>query len=249
MSNLFSVFSSLFGKKDAAESNLQNIPAHIAIIMDGNGRWAQKRGLPRVAGHKVGVESLRTAVKTCDELGVKYLSVYAFSTENWGRPKDEVDFLMGLLAESIEKEIEALDKKNVLVRVCGRIDDMRPDIASKIKASVGKTHKNTGLNLQIMMNYGGRAEIVDAVNSIIAKGGAAKIDEKQISENMYAPEVPDPDLLIRTGGDLRISNYMLWEIAYSEIYVTDTYWPDFRRDPLIKAIEDYSKRKRRFGKI
>jgi len=221
---------------------------HIAIIMDGNGRWAQKRGLPRIAGHRVGLESIRSAIKTCARLGIKYLTVYAFSTENWARPKEEVSFLMNLVLESLDREIEELSAKGVRIRFLGRISDMETKIREKVSAAMKKTGNNTGLNLQIMLNYGGRAEITDAINRLIGeKQPQQKVSETDIGDRLYTAGIPDPDLLIRTGGDLRVSNFMLWQIAYSEIYVTRTLWPDFREKEMQKALEDYSSRSRRFG--
>lgn len=220
--------------------------------MDGNGRWAKKRSLPRIAGHRVGLESLRAVIKACDEFKVKYLTVYAFSTENWGRPKEEVDFLMQLIEESIRRELEELNKNNVKVRVLGRISEMDSSLRENILGAVNQTKDNSGLNVQIMLNYGGRAEIVDAVKKIaeIAKKDPnIKIDEDLLSNNMYSSGIPDPDLLIRTGGDFRVSNFLLWQIAYTEIYVTEELWPDFRKESLIKAIENFSSRQRRFGRV
>ncbi|MEK7376003.1 MAG: isoprenyl transferase [Candidatus Margulisiibacteriota bacterium] len=238
----------LFFKTSTGPAQKLNTPRHIAVIMDGNGRWAQKRKLPRAAGHRVGLESIRAAIKTCARLDVKYLTVYAFSTENWSRPKEEVSFLMGLILESIDREINELIGKGVKVRFLGRLGGIEKKIREKIEAAVEKTKNNTGLNFQIMLNYGGRAEITDAVNKILgsAKHGLT-VDEEMITDNLYTAGIPDPDLLIRTGGEHRISNFLLWEIAYSEIYVTKTLWPDFREKELIKAVEDFSSRNRRFG--
>jgi len=227
------------------------VPQHVAIIMDGNGRWAKKRGLPRIAGHKVGADSLKEIVKVAAEVGIKYLTVYAFSTENWKRPKDEVSFLMGLLAESIEREVDSLNKNNVKLRFLGRLREFSEELQSKMEASMAKLQKNTGLNLNVMVNYGGRAEIVDAVNEIIEgreQRAERRIGEEDIQGHLYTREIPDPDLLIRTANEMRISNFLLWQIAYSEIYVTDVFWPDFRRNELLKAVESYNKRERRFGK-
>ena len=225
-----------------------NIPRHIAIIMDGNGRWAQKRKLPRAAGHRVGLESIRAAIKTCAQLGVKYLTVYAFSTENWSRPKEEVSFLMNLVLESIDREINELAGKGVRVRFLGRISGVENKIREKIESAVEKTKNNEGLNLQIMLNYGGRAEITDAVNKILESANHGQtVDEEMITSHLYTSGIPDPDLLIRTGGEHRISNFLIWEIAYSEIYITKTLWPDFRNKELMKAVEDFSARNRRFG--
>jgi len=228
-----------------------DIPRHIAIIMDGNGRWAKKRGLPRIAGHKVGADSLKEAVKVCAEIGVKYLTVYAFSTENWARPKEEVSFLMGLFAETLEKEVGNLNKNNVRLRFLGRLKDFSADLQAKMAAAMEKLSKNTGLNLNVMVNYGGRAEIVDAVNEIVehkTQSTEHRITEDDIQAHLYTRDVPDPDLLIRTASEMRVSNFLLWQIAYSEIYVTEVFWPDFRKKELLKAVEEYGKRERRFGK-
>jgi len=248
-------FLGLLPKKNTGGSTDRpdlKVPAHIAVIMDGNGRWAQKKRLPRIAGHRVGVESLRAAVNVCNDLGVKFLTVYAFSTENWKRPKGEVDFLMDLLSSSIEKETEELNRKNARIRIFGRLDELEESIRNKIAASVKRTEGNTGLNLNILMNYGGRAEIVDAAKKAVELSKtdpAFKVDEHSLAGCMYMAGIPDPDLMIRTGGDMRVSNFLLWEIAYSEIHVADTLWPDFREKELMAAIEDFSKRKRRFGGI
>lgn len=231
--------------------NINDLPNHIAIIMDGNRRWAQNRNLPKVAGYKYGLEALREIYNTCIDVGIKYLTIYAFSTENKFRPKDEVKYLEWLLIEAINTEMEALNKKNVRIKFFGRLDEVNDEILKKIKEIEEITSKNTGLNLQVMYNYGGRAEIVDATKKIVdlcKKYGDIRVDEEMISENLYLNNIPDPDLLIRTGGEKRISNFLLWQIAYTELYFTDKFFPDFRRDELLEAIKDYSKRKRRFGK-
>ena len=229
-----------------------NIPQHIAIIMDGNGRWAKARALPRIAGHKVGADSLKDIVKACAEIGIKHLTVYAFSTENWRRPKDEVEFLMGLFAKTLDGEVDNLNKNNVRLKFLGRLQDFSNDLQNKMKASMDKLSKNTGLNLNVMVNYGARAEIVDAVREIIKEKAQAQekeeVSEQDIQAHLYTKNIPDPDLLIRTASEMRISNFLLWQIAYAEIYVTDVLWPDFRKAELIKAIESYGKRERRFGK-
>lgn len=228
----------------------KSVPQHIAIIMDGNGRWAKKRGLPRIEGHRRGAESLREIVKSCSKLGVKYLTVYAFSTENWARPKEEVSFLMGLFMEAINGEVQKLHKNNVRIRFLGRLDAFNAELQEKMKWAMELTEKNTTGNLNVMVNYGGRAEIVDALKKMTNdKLASNQIDEETIGKYLYTAGVPDPDLLIRTANEMRVSNFLLWQIAYSEIYVTDTYWPDFREPQLMKAIEEYGKRERRFGKI
>jgi undecaprenyl diphosphate synthase len=228
------------------------IPQHIAIIMDGNGRWAKAKGLPRIAGHKAGADSLRAITSACAEFGVKYLTVYAFSTENWRRPKEEVSFLMQLFAETLEREVKNLAKNNVRLRFLGRLEAFAPHLQEKMRAAMELLKNNTGLNLNIMGNYGGRAEIVDAVNEIITSrvvGCESRVEEKDVEEHLYTRGIPDPDLLIRTASEMRVSNFLLWQIAYSEIYVTDVCWPDFRKEELAKAIEAYGKRERRFGRI
>ncbi|MFA4858045.1 MAG: isoprenyl transferase [Candidatus Margulisiibacteriota bacterium] len=227
----------------------QNILRHIAIIMDGNGRWAQKRGLPRAAGHRAGAEALRHCVRACLEIGIKYLTVYAFSTENWLRPREEVSFLMNLLSQSIDSEAENLHKNNVRLRFLGRIKELSSELQSKIAAAEAKTQNNDGLNLTVMLNYGGRAEIVDAVNALIERHPGEKIAETEITAALYTGDLPDPDLLVRTASELRVSNFLLWQIAYAEIYVTKTFWPDFRKEHLLVAIKEYGQRVRKFGKI
>ncbi|WP_448820508.1 isoprenyl transferase [Cetobacterium sp.] len=223
------------------------VPSHIAIIMDGNGRWAKKRGMPRTYGHKAGADTLRKILTYCGELGVKYLTVYAFSTENWKRAKEEVDALMFLFKTYLKNEKKLLMKNNVKFLVSGRREGVSQDLLAEINRLEEATKGNTGITLNIAFNYGGRAELVDAIKEII------KHDEKEITEEIVEKylynQLPDPELLIRTSGEMRISNFLLWQIAYSEIYVTETYWPDFDRDELIKAIESYQKRERRFGGV
>lgn len=223
------------------------VPSHIAIIMDGNGRWAKKRGMPRTYGHKAGADTLRKILTCCGELGVKYLTVYAFSTENWKRAKEEVDALMFLFKTYLKNEKKLLMKNNVKFLVSGRTEGVSQDLLTEINRLEEATKGNTGITLNIAFNYGGRAELVDAIKEII------KRDEKEITEEIVEKylynQLPDPELLIRTSGEMRISNFLLWQIAYSEIYVTETYWPDFDRDELIKAIESYQKRERRFGGV
>jgi len=231
-----------------AQTGDLQIPKHIAIIMDGNGRWAQKRKLPRIEGHRRGAISLREAVKACIELGVKYLTVYAFSTENWKRPKEEINFLMRLLSSTIEKEVDELDKNKIKVRFMGRLSMLPEKLQEKIGSAEERTKNNSKLNLNIMLSYGGRAELTDALKSIVKNNAKSDtIDEKLISDHLYTAGMPDPDLLIRTAGELRVSNFMIWQIAYSEIWVTDVLWPDFRKKHLLEAIEDYSGRIRKFG--
>lgn len=230
------------------------IPQHIAIIMDGNGRWAQKRGLPRTMGHRAGVEALREVIKTCDEIGVQYLTLYAFSTENWKRPKEEVNVLMALLQEYLKREIDELHEKNVRIKFLGRLKELPTGAQNQIRIALEKTMNNTGLQVNIALNYGGRAEIIDAVKAIaqeVQKGSLepSDINEKVFSSFLYEPETPDPELLIRPSGELRISNFLLWQIAYTELWITDVLWPDFRKEHLFQAIYDYNHRHRRFGGI
>lgn len=226
------------------------LPRHIAIIMDGNGRWARMRGLPRIAGHKKGVDSIRATVRTCGEIGVKYLTVFAFSTENWERPKDEVDYLMSLFSYYIDSEIEELMEKKVRLRFLGRTELLSSELQKKISSAMDKTKANTGLNLSIMVSYGGRDEIVSAIKEITKKGKRAEeIDEKLVEAHLYTSGFPDPDLLIRTAGEVRVSNFLLWQIAYSEIYVTPALWPNFGKDELFKAINEYGRRVRKFGRV
>jgi len=229
--------------------NLQ-IPKHIAIIMDGNGRWAQKRKLPRIEGHRRGSVSLKEAVKACVEFGVKHLTVYAFSTENWKRPKEEVGFLMNLLSSTIDREVDELNKNKIKIRFLGRISMLPEKLQEKIRSAEERTKNNGRLNLNIMLSYGGRAELTDALRSIVKNNVKSDtIDEDLISGSLYTAGIPDPDLLIRTAGEMRVSNFMLWQIAYSEIWVTDVLWPDFRKKHLLEAISDYSGRIRKFGGI
>ena len=223
------------------------IPNHIAIIMDGNGRWAEKRGLPRTLGHKEGANALRKIITYAGKIGVKYLTVYAFSTENWKRSKDEVDALMFLFKTYLKNEEKSIMKNNVRFLVSGRKDDVSPSLLEAIKKLEDKSKNNTGLTLNIAFNYGGRAEIVDAVNSIL-KSGIDNLAEEDFSKYLYN-NIPDPELLVRTSGELRISNFLLWQIAYSEIYITDALWPDFDEKELDKAIESYNGRDRRFGGV
>jgi undecaprenyl diphosphate synthase len=230
----------------------RNTPQHIAIIMDGNGRWAKQRGLPRIMGHREGAESVRAVLKAGAEFGVKYLTLYAFSTENWGRPQEEVDFLMSLFSQTIDREIDELMKNSVRLRFLGRLGKFSDLLQKKMNAATERTKDNGRITLNVMVNYGGRAEIVDAVNEIVesrAAGHASRVEEKEIQEHLYTRGIPDPDLLIRTASEFRVSNFLLWQIAYAEIYVTPVLWPDFRREQLIMAIEDYQKRERRFGKL
>ncbi|MGL4653126.1 isoprenyl transferase [Cetobacterium sp.] len=223
------------------------VPNHIAIIMDGNGRWAKSKGMPRTYGHKAGADTLRKILSSCGELGVKYLTVYAFSTENWKRAKEEVDTLMFLFKTYLKNEKRLLMKNNVKFIVSGRKEGVSKDLLSEIEKLEEATKGNTGITLNIAFNYGGRAELVDAIKRIV-ENKEEIITEETVEKYLYN-QLPDPELLIRTSGEMRISNFLLWQIAYSEIYVTDTYWPDFDKTELIKAIESYQKRDRRFGGV
>jgi undecaprenyl diphosphate synthase len=232
----------------------QNIPRHVAIIMDGNGRWAQQRKLPRIEGHRAGAESVRAIVRACGELGIQYLTLYAFSIENWNRPRMEVNALMHLLEFYLKQEIPELNKNNVRLAAIGRIHELPGSAQQQLTKSIEALSKNTGLTLILSLSYGSRAEIVDAVRDIARdiKAGridVADIDEKVVAQHLYTRGIPDPDLLIRTSGEMRVSNFLLWQISYAEIYVTETLWPDFRKPELVKALEDYSKRHRRFGRV
>jgi undecaprenyl diphosphate synthase len=233
---------------------IKNLPRHVAIIMDGNGRWARERGFPRIEGHRRGSESVREIVRVSGELGIEYLTLYAFSIENWNRPKPEVSALMRLLEFYLKQEIAELDKSNVRLAAIGRVHELPAGAQKQLEKSIDALKKNTGLTLVLALSYGGRAEIVDAVRSICREVKAGRlsgvdIDEKVISQHLYTRSIPDPDLLIRTSGEMRVSNFLLWQISYAEMYVTETLWPDFRKAAYLKALEDYSGRNRRFGLV
>jgi undecaprenyl diphosphate synthase len=231
-----------------------NVPRHIGIIMDGNGRWAKKRGLPRTAGHRAGIDAVRRVVRACGELGVQYLTIYTFSTENWGRPKFEVAMLMDLLVEVTRREIEELNKNNVRLRAIGDLEKLPKKTKKVLLDGIEQLSANTGLTLNLAINYGGRAEIVHAAKQFAAAAVEdpsliGKIDERNFNKYLYTADTPDPELIIRTSGEFRISNFLLWQAAYSELYISDTLWPDFDKESLVAAIEDYNKRDRRFGKV
>lgn len=227
-----------------------NIPTHIAIIMDGNGRWAKKRGLPRFYGHKKGVDSVRNIVRASAEFGIKYLTLYVFSSENWQRPKTEVDRLMSMLQELLIKEEPELNKNNVQVRAIGQIEKLPEGVRKNLNHMIQKTADNTGLVLVLALSYGGRNEIIDAIKKLTSKEKhLSNLTSDEFRKYLYDPEIPDPDLMIRTAGEKRISNFLLWQSAYAEFYFTDVLWPDFDKKELLKAIEDYSHRKRKFGRI
>lgn len=220
---------------------------HIAIIMDGNRRWAKEKNLPSAMGHKKGVDSLKATMKACDDFGVKYLTVYAFSTENWNRKPEEVNFLMDLLGQTLKNELKEMDENNVVISFIGDTTKLSNNLQKILSNAVETTKNNTGVHLQIAFNYGSRAEIVHAVNEII-KSQETEITEETISKYLYTKDIPDPDLLIRTGGEMRISNYLLWQIAYSEFIVRTEYWPEFNKEKLAECILEYNNRNRRFGK-
>ena len=231
-----------------------NIPSHIAIIMDGNGRWAKKRLFHRVKGHEKGSETVRTIVRSCREIGIAHLTLYAFSTENWQRPKTEVAALMTLLKKFLKSEQQELTENNTRLNSIGQIERLPVDVQEELKHVMSVTKKNDGMQLNLALSYGGRAEIVKMVKDIAKKVKAGKIEldtitPELISKHLYTSKLPDPDLLIRTGGDMRVSNFLLWQIAYTEIYVTDTLWPDFGKEELVKILADYQRRERRFGKV
>jgi undecaprenyl diphosphate synthase len=233
-----------------AQIDLDRLPQHIAVIMDGNGRWAKRRHLPRIAGHRAGIRAVRQAVEACARLGVPYLTLYAFSIENWKRPHSETKLLMSLLREYLKKEIPELNKQNIRLGVIGRIHELPDTVQRDLQNALEKTQCNAGMRLTLALNYGGRAELVDAVRGIaeqLKHNGGVPIDEGTVSEYLYTRGLPDPDLLIRTSGELRLSNFLLWQVAYSEIWVTDTLWPDFTQNHLFQAIIDYQKRERRYG--
>jgi undecaprenyl diphosphate synthase len=239
----------LLGKLDP-----KRLPAHLAIIMDGNGRWAQRRHLPRIAGHRMGVKTSRVIIETCSRLHIPCLTLYAFSVENWRRPRAEVQFLMRLLREYLKRELPTMQENNIRLMFIGRSDHLPESVQADMNDGVRQTSGNTGMRLVLALNYGARAEIVDAFNSILQasreNGGAPSdytVDEQRISQHLYTAGLPDPDLLVRTSGEMRVSNFLLWQIAYAEIYVTQVLWPDFSRICLLEALLDYQKRERRYG--
>jgi len=231
---------------------LDKLPVHIAVIMDGNGRWARKKGNSRIFGHQNGVTAVRETVEAAAELGIKFLTLYAFSTENWNRPKIEIDALMSLLVSSLDKEAPTLQKNNISLAAIGDISQLSDKVAGQLKSVIEKTSLNTGLKLILALNYSGRWEIIDAINRIRSDVEAGKIKEsintEMFSDYLNTKNIPDPELLIRTSGEYRISNFLLWQIAYTELFFTPTLWPDFRKEDFYEAIVDYQKRERRFGK-
>jgi undecaprenyl diphosphate synthase len=234
--------------------DFDRLPRHVAIIMDGNGRWAKSRFLPRLEGHRAGVESVRSVVETAARLGLEALTVYAFSTENWKRPTDEVSGLMGLLKLYIRRELRTLQDNNIRFGVVGGLDGLPKDVQDELRRGIAETAKQTGLQFSLALNYSGRSELADVAKRIAegAKAGTidpATVDESTIEKYLFTAHLPEPDLLIRTSGELRVSNFLLWQIAYAEIWVTDVLWPDFRRKHLLQAIADFQKRERRYGGI
>ena len=229
---------------------MANLPRHVAIIMDGNGRWAKKRRKPRLYGHKYGALRARDFVEMFAEYNIPYLTLYAFSTENWSRPKSEVDGIIRLLSENLDKAIQIAHEQNIRIRHLGRMDRLSPELQDKARAAIDLTKNNSRLTVNVAFNYGGRGEISDAVRAIVAgKIKADKIDEALVSRHLYTADTPDPDLLIRTGGEMRLSNFLIWQAAYAELYFTPVLWPDFGREELEKALAVFSKRQRRFGGI
>jgi undecaprenyl diphosphate synthase len=240
--------------EDAGLDRTGHIPQHVAVIMDGNGRWARLRNLPRVAGHRAGMKTVKEIVKAADEIGVKYMTMYAFSTENWKRPREEVDFLMKLPQEFLSTELDELVERNVRIRMVGSKEELPSHTLEALEAAEARTGGNTGLQLNFALNYGARKEIVNAVAEIAARVQTGELNPEQLDENiisqfLYTSEIPDPDLLIRTSGEIRLSNFMLWQLAYTELWFTDVLWPDFTREHFFQAIAEYQGRARRYGAV
>jgi undecaprenyl diphosphate synthase len=238
----------------ALELDTTKLPAHVAIIMDGNGRWAKKRLLNRINGHEKGAETVRTIVRTCREIGISYLTLYAFSTENWQRPKTEVKALMALLKKFLQSERKEMVENNIRLRVIGQLDRLPAEVREALDQTMAATREQTGMNLILALSYGGRAEIVRMVQMVaekIKRGiiDSQAVDEGLISDHLYTRDIPDPDLLIRTSGEMRISNFLLWQIAYTELFVTPTLWPDFSKEELLQILKDFQSRVRRFGAV
>ncbi|MDO5427014.1 MAG: isoprenyl transferase [Coriobacteriia bacterium] len=249
MKDLSEIFPQIPSDIDIVELDLEKIPQHVAIIMDGNGRWAKAQGKPRLFGHKAGVDSVREVVRTASDIGIKYLTVYSFSTENWNRPEDEVSGLMELFAKSILAEMDELHANNVRVQILGDISPLPKKTREAFEAGVELMKNNTGMTLLPAVNYGSRDEILRAVGEFAKNNEGKQPTEEEFSKLLYTHEVPDPELLIRTSGELRVSNFLLWQIAYSEFYVTETLWPDFDRYEFLRALIAYQKRDRRFGGV
>jgi undecaprenyl diphosphate synthase len=238
----------------SAELDIKQLPVHIAIIMDGNGRWAKKRLLNRIKGHEKGSETVRTVVRTCREIGIRYLTLYAFSTENWQRPKKEIDALMVLLVKFLKSELDELVENNIRLRVIGQVDRLPAEVRKALQETMAATEDKTGMDLILALSYGGRAEIVTMVQTLADKIKRGLVEPESITagtvaDHLYTRDIPDPDLLIRTSGEMRISNFLLWQIAYSEIFVTPTLWPDFSKDELLHILQNYQRRERRFGAV
>ena len=222
---------------------------HIAIIMDGNGRWAKDKGMDRIFGHKEGAKSAKRVIEACSDLNINYLTLYAFSTENWNRPQSEVDSLMSLLSLMLKNEIKELERNNIVFNVVGRVEDLPKSVQNIISDVIDRTKHNTGLVLSLALSYGGRQEIIDAVNKIIVSKKSEIINEEIVKNNLYCPEMPDPDLIIRTAGEHRLSNFLLWQSAYAELFVSKKNWPDFKKKDLMEALKDFENRDRTFGKL
>jgi len=222
---------------------------HIAIIMDGNGRWAKDKGMDRIVGHKEGAKSAKKVIEACSDLNINYLTLYAFSTENWNRPQSEVDSLMSLLSLMLKNEIKELERNNIVFNVVGRVEDLPKSVQNIISDVIDRTKHNTGLVLSLALSYGGRQEIIDAVNKIIVSKKSEIINEEIVKNNLYCPEIPDPDLIIRTAGEHRLSNFLLWQSAYAELFVSKKNWPDFKKKDLMEALKDFENRDRTFGKL
>ena len=222
---------------------------HIAIIMDGNGRWAKDKGMDRIFGHKEGAKSAKKVIEACSDLNINYLTLYAFSTENWNRPQFEIDSLMSLLSSMLKNEIKELERNNIVFKVVGRVEDLPRSVQNIISDVIDRTKHNTGLILSLALSYGGRQEIIDAVNKIIVSKKSEIIDEEIVKNNLYCPEIPDPDLIIRTAGEYRLSNFLLWQSAYAELFISKKNWPDFEKEDLMEALKDFENRNRTFGKL
>jgi len=225
-----------------------SLPTHIGIIMDGNGRWAESQSMERISGHIQGVETVKAIVESCVKLEIPYLTLYTFSKENWKRPKKEVDGLMSLLSSSLKSELEKLNRNNIVFQIVGKIEEMPSNLQKLIMDTINSTKNNTGLTLALALSYSGRQEIIDATNKILASG-KQRIDEDLFKDYLYSPNTPDPDLIIRTGGENRLSNFLLWQSAYSEIYISEKNWPEFGEDDLTSALNDFSSRTRKYGKV
>jgi undecaprenyl diphosphate synthase len=238
------------GPKETEYPDLPTVPLHVGIIMDGNGRWAKARGLPRLAGHRAGTDNLRRVLHAAAELGIKILTIYAFSTENWGRPDDEVEGLMNLMEQMIRRELDELHAEGVQIRHIGRLDQVPEKLKAQIKHALELTKNNQRLILNVAFNYGGRAELVDAIRGIVADGiDVQDLDESTVGQYLYTSMQPDPDLIIRTSGEMRVSNFMIWQGAYAEYFVTPCFWPDFDKDELYKALVAFNQRERRYGML